>query len=91
VEIVLRTETPEGIEVALPAIRYAKILEEHPEAADLGLIDRTIRWPDLRQPDPLPCREQFFRDDGRRMIRVVVDFAEIPAIIVTAFDELSDQ
>jgi hypothetical protein len=29
VEIVLRTEAPEGIAVVLPTVAYAKVLEEH--------------------------------------------------------------
>lgn len=33
-EVVLRTRTPEGIEVVLPASVYAKILEEHAAVAD---------------------------------------------------------
>jgi hypothetical protein len=45
-EIVLRTRTPEGIEVVLSALVYAKIPEEHPAVADLDLIDRTVREPD---------------------------------------------
>jgi hypothetical protein len=49
VEIVLRTETPEGIEVVLVAIVYAKIVEEHAAVADLELIDRTVRHPDERR------------------------------------------
>ena len=60
-EIVLRTETPEGVAVVLSAIVYAKILEEHAAVADLDLIDRTIRAPDERRPDPRPGRERFFR------------------------------
>jgi hypothetical protein len=35
-DVVLRTETPEGIEVVLFAIVYAKILEQHAAVADLG-------------------------------------------------------
>jgi len=35
VEIVLRTQTPEGIAVVLPAVVYAKVLEEHAAVADL--------------------------------------------------------
>jgi hypothetical protein len=35
VEIVLRTETPDGIVVVLPAVVYAKMLEEHAAVADL--------------------------------------------------------
>ena len=42
-EVVLRTRTPEGVEVILSALVYAKILEEHSAVADLDLIDPTIR------------------------------------------------
>lgn len=37
-EIVLRTQTPEGVEVVLPALVYAKVREEHAAVADLGLM-----------------------------------------------------
>jgi hypothetical protein len=84
-EIVLRTETPEGIEVVLFAIVYAKILEEHAAVADLALIDRTIRSPDERRPDPRPGRERFFREDAGVWVLAVVDFGEAPAIIATVF------
>ena len=50
-EIVLRTQTPEGVLVVLAALVYAKVLEEHAAVADLGLIDRTVRVPDTRRPD----------------------------------------
>jgi hypothetical protein len=85
VEIVLRTETPEGLEVVLFAIVYAKILEEHAAAADLALIDRTIREPDQRWPDPRPGRERFFRRDAGIWVLAVVEFGDGPAIIVTVF------
>jgi hypothetical protein len=49
VEIVLRTETPEGVAVVLPAMVYAKVLEEHTAVADLAPIDRTVRTPDARR------------------------------------------
>jgi hypothetical protein len=85
VEIVLRTETPEGIEVVLFAIVYVKILEEHAAVADLALIDRTIREPDERRPDPRPGRERFFRLEAGIWVLAVVEFGERPAIIVTVF------
>jgi hypothetical protein len=85
VEIVLRTRTPEGIEVILTAIVYAKILEQHTAVADLSVIDRTIRQPDERRPDIRPNRERFFRRDGRALVLAVVEFGEVPAIIVTVF------
>jgi hypothetical protein len=85
VEIVLTTSTPEGVTVILPALVYAKILEEHAAVADLGLIDRTVRMPDERRPDPRPDRERFFRRESGLWVLVVVEFGEVPAIIVTVF------
>lgn len=84
-EIVLRTETPEGIEVVLNAIVYAKIVEEHPMVADLHLIDRTVRQLDARRPDPRPGRGRFFRQEAGGSVLAVVEFGEPPAIIVTMF------
>ncbi len=84
-EIVLRTETPEGIEVVLPALVYAKVLEEHAAVADLDLIDRTVREPDERRSDPRPDRERFFRHEGDLWVLAVVEFGAVPAIIVTVF------
>jgi hypothetical protein len=84
-EIVLRTHTPEGAVVVLPALVYAKILEEHRAVADLALIDRAIREPDERRLDIRPGRERFFRREGRVWTLAVVEFAEAPAIIVTVF------
>jgi len=84
-DVVLRTCTPEGTEVVLSAIVYAKILEEHAAVADLDLIDRTIREPDERRPDPRDGRERFFRREGDVWVLAVVDFLGVPAIIVTVF------
>ncbi|MGK2938942.1 MAG: hypothetical protein ACSLFR_14235 [Solirubrobacteraceae bacterium] len=84
-EIVLRTRTPEDVEVVLSAIVYAKILEEHAAVADLELIDRTIRRPDDRRPDVRPGRERFFRRESEIWVLAVVEFGEVPAIIVTVF------
>ena len=84
-EVVLRTRTPEGVEVILSALVYAKILEEHSAVADLDLIDRTIREPDERRSDPRPGRERFFRREGDLRVLAVVDFEGVPAIIVTVF------
>lgn len=84
-EVVLRTATPEGLEVVLSALVYAKILDEHAAVADLALIDRTIREPDERRPDPRPRRERFLRREADLQVLAVVEFGEIPAIIVTVF------
>jgi len=54
-------------------------------AADLALIDRTVRDPDERRLDPRPGRERFFRRDAGLWVLVVVEFGEVPAIVVTVF------
>jgi len=77
VEIVLRTATPEGIPVVLPAVVYAKVLEEHPAVADLDLIDRTVRMPDARRPDVRPGRERFLRHEVGVWVLAVVEFGEV--------------
>ena len=43
--------------------------------------------PDFREDDPVPGRERFLRRDldPRRWLRVVVDFNQSPAVVVTAF------
>jgi hypothetical protein len=84
-EVVLRTRTPDGVEVILSALVYAKILEEHPAVADLDLIDRTVREPDERRLDSRPGRERFFRREGNLCVLAVVDVDGVPAIIVTVF------
>lgn len=64
---------------------YAKIVEEHAAVADLGLIDRTVRMPHERHPDPRPDRERFFRHEAGLWVLAVVEFGDVPAIIVTVF------
>lgn len=53
--------------------------------ADLAIIDRTVREPHARRPDPRVGRERFFRQEGELWILAVVEFGEVPAIIVTVF------
>lgn len=47
----------------------------------------TVRNPDLREVDPISGRERYYRRDlsGTRWLRVVIDFNETPAFVVTAF------
>jgi hypothetical protein len=77
--------TPQGVEVVLPAIIYAKIVEQHAAVADLELIDRTIQDPHHRRPDVRPGRERFFRREGDLWVLVVVEFSEALRSSVTAF------
>lgn len=53
------------------------------EAATLDAVN----LPDYREDDPSPGRERFYRRDldPDRWLRVVVDFNESPAFVVTAF------
>lgn len=56
--------------------------------AILGAVER----PDVRHDDPVPGRERFYRRDldPRRWLRVVVDFNEVPAFVVTALVQDND-
>jgi hypothetical protein len=51
-----------------------------------AILDAISR-PDVRHEDPAPGRDRFYRRDldPRRWLRVVVDFNESPAFVVTAF------
>jgi hypothetical protein len=55
--------------------------------AHVVAILATIARPDHRADDPRAGRERFYRRDldPQRWLRVVVDFNEVPARIVTAF------
>lgn len=52
----------------------------------------TISEPDWRQQDPRPARERFYRQhlDQKRWLRVVVDFSEEPAWVVTVVIQRND-
>lgn len=51
-----------------------------------AILDAVCR-PDIREHDPMPGRERFYRRDldPRRWLRVVVGFNEFPGFVVTAF------
>jgi hypothetical protein len=53
----------------------------------LQAILEVVNRPDVREDDPAPGRERFYRCDldPRRWLRVVVDCSESPAFVVTAF------
>ena len=59
--------------------------------ADLELIDRTIRSPDERRPDPRPGRERFLRRERDVQVLAVVEFGDVPAIIVTVFSAMPER
>lgn len=86
--IVARTTTPEGHEIVLTAIRWAKIIEGHPETVDyLETILQTVSEPEYREPDFAVGRERMFcRGGPERWMRVVIDIEQI----ITAFPQTND-
>ena len=78
---------PDGRRVVCDAGTRLHLAIGRPDLLDhLDSILTTIEAPDHREPDPRPGRERFFRQDldPRRWLRVVVDFGESPAWVVTA-------
>jgi hypothetical protein len=55
--------------------------------ARIPAILDAVNRPDVREDDPDPGRERFYRRDldPKRWLRVVVDFNQSPAFVVTAF------
>lgn len=58
----------------------------------IDVIVGTIEWPDHRALDPIPGRERFYRQhiEPNRWLRVVVDFSEDPAWVVTTVVQDND-
>jgi hypothetical protein len=82
-----RTLDPDGRSVVFDAGTALHLALGRPELLDhVEAILATVSRPDYRQDDPRPGRERFYRRDldSRRWLRVVVDFNEQPAWIVTA-------
>jgi hypothetical protein len=83
------TLDPDGRRVAFTARTWQHIQSVRPELLNqLDAIISTISQPDVREPDPRPGRERFYRrhvTDRIRWMRVVVDFNKEPAVVVTAF------
>ena len=64
------------------------MLERPQLLGDVDAILAAIAAPDHREEDPKRGRERFYRrrmTDKVRWLRVVVDFSEAPAFVVTAF------
>ena len=93
-ETVARTTDPDGRVVV-----YDEGARKHLERRRSDLIDQieaiigAVSLPDHREDDPEPGRERFYRQnllDPRRWPRVVVDYEESPARIVTAIIQQHD-
>jgi hypothetical protein len=79
---------PEGRPVVLDVRTIRHLRGRRPQMLRhaAAILDAVAR-PDVREDDPAPGRERFYRRDldQRRWLRVVVDFNESPAFVVTAF------
>jgi hypothetical protein len=90
-----RTHDPDGREVVFDAGTQLHLAQgrrgwllEH-----VDLILATVELPDHRENDPRPGRERFYRRhllDPGRWLRVVVDFNDVPAWIVTVLVQDND-
>ncbi|MHB1539459.1 MAG: hypothetical protein ACYCUM_14650 [Solirubrobacteraceae bacterium] len=81
------TKDPDGRTVVFDAGTQQHLALGRPELMDeVELILGTVAHPDHRQGDAIPGREHFYRQhlDERRWLRVVVDFNDHPAWVVTA-------
>jgi hypothetical protein len=82
------TMDPDGREVVYDERARGHIERRRPDLIDqIEAIIAAITRPDHREDDPLPGRERFYArrvTDKVRWLRVVVDFNETPAFVVTA-------
>lgn len=81
------TLAPAGQEVILTAASWRHIVNRHPEMAQYrDAVIEVISNPDAVLEDPRPGRQRFYREGlgPSRLLRVIVDFNQRPALIVTA-------
>jgi hypothetical protein len=79
---------PDGRRVVFDERTERHLVRRRPQMLDhIQAILDTVARPDIRECDSAPGRERFFRRDlvPTRYLRVVVDFNESPAFVVTAF------
>jgi len=77
---------PDGRRVVFDVASHLHVALRRPWLLDhLDAVMATVSEPDWRQPDPRPGRERFYRQhlDLKRWMRVVVDFGDEPAWVVT--------
>jgi hypothetical protein len=84
---------PDGRLVVFDAGSHLHMARRRPWLLDhVDVIMGTIARPDHRALDPIPDRERFYRQhiEPDRWLRVVVDFSEDPAWVVTAVIQDND-
>jgi hypothetical protein len=90
-----RTTDPDGREVVFDAGSHLHLARRQ-RSRLLDQVDEilaAVQTPAFREEDPVPGRERFYRRfdaDDERWLRVVVDFNDEPAWIVTAFVQDND-
>lgn len=83
----LEARDPDGRLVVFDDRARGHLARRRPEMLEhIDAMMSTISNPDFRREDPRLGRERFYRRDldPGRWLRVVVDFTEIPAFVVTA-------
>ena len=81
------TRDPDGRIVVFDAGTLLHLALSRPELmGETELILGTVAHPDHRADDPIAGREHFYRRDldPQRWLRVVVDYGDVPAWVVTA-------
>lgn len=82
------TRTPDGAVVVLTAAAWGHILRRHPEMdMHQAEILETVASPHMLVADPKSERKRFYRSGvgPSRWLRVIVDFNQRPARVVSAF------
>ncbi len=82
------TLDPNGRLVILDERTIGHLRSRRPQMVrHIAAILDAVSLPDHHEEDPSPGRERFYRRDldPHRWLRVVVDFNESPAFVVTAF------
>jgi hypothetical protein len=89
-----RTTDPDGRTIVFDRQSHLHLEDRsrHKLLAYVAAILATVSHPDHRELDPWPGRERFYKQhlDERRWMRVVVDFDEEPARVVTAMIQRYD-
>jgi hypothetical protein len=88
-----RTSDPDGREVVFDVGSRLHLGDRRPWMLDhIDVILDTVARPDYRVLDPIPNRERFYRQhiEPGRWLRVVVDYGQDPAWVVTAVEQVND-
>lgn len=83
-----QTTDPDGRQIVLDERTIGHLRRRRPQMlGHLSAVLEAVARPDIREDDLAPHRERFYRRDldPERWLRVVVDFSQTPALVVTAF------